>query len=98
MPEKGIMPALDALWPRRFGRLRGPEYDFRADLSSAVLRRNDRMSSATTRKSAPAGQPREAADAFGEVLLSPWLWGPVLTAGFYLLIPHLPQQGEFLAR
>lgn len=40
----------------------------------------------------------EATDYIGSVLLSPWLWGPLLTVGFYSAIPLFPVQRPFLER
>lgn len=56
------------------------------------------MSSSTAPATAPLPEPSRTTNWSGEVFISPWLWGPALTAGFYLLIPFLPRHGELLAR
>jgi hypothetical protein len=56
------------------------------------------MSSAITGKSATLLQTPSANRAAGALFLSPWLCGPVLTIGFYLLLSQLPQQADSLTR
>jgi biopolymer transport protein ExbB/TolQ len=56
------------------------------------------MSSESTGKSAPLSTPRGAANKGNHPLQSPWLWGPLLTVGFYLAIPHVPVYGDALTQ
>ncbi len=56
------------------------------------------MSSAPTRKSAALSSATATRPQGSNPLLSPWIWGPLFTVGFYLAIPRLPLQSESLNR
>jgi len=56
------------------------------------------MSSSTTRKSDPPGPPIPSTNWAYQLVLSPWLWAPLVTLGFYLSIPHLPLHRESMTR
>jgi MotA/TolQ/ExbB proton channel family len=57
------------------------------------------MSSASTQRSAPLNHAPAALEAKGgPTLLSPWICGPLLTAGFYGLISQLPTGSASFAR
>ncbi|MFN0054151.1 MAG: MotA/TolQ/ExbB proton channel family protein [Planctomycetales bacterium] len=56
------------------------------------------MSSAPSRKSASINPHSEPSDWGAQLLLSPWLWGPALTVGFYQSLPYLPIDQTFLFR
>ncbi len=56
------------------------------------------MSSATTRKSESLGETNSTTRAENRWLSAPWLWGPLLTAGFLQFVPHLLEHRESLTR
>src|SRR5436853_7770290 len=66
--------------------------------SSAVSGRNDRMSSTITGKSTTVVKAASSTRLAGSIFLSPWVCGPLLTTGFYLLLSQLPQQAEAAKR
>src|SRR5262245_42649688 len=91
------MPARNAPQPTSRSPERGCDHSA-GHHYCAVSGRNDRMSSESTGKSAPLSTPRGDANRGNNPLQSPWLWGPLLTVGFYLAIPHVPIYGDALTR
>lgn len=56
------------------------------------------MPSTATRMPERLPLARESADRGIDFLLSPWLWAPALTVGFYQALPRLPFEQTFLNR
>src|SRR5262249_37650678 len=55
------------------------------------------MSSESTGKSAPLSATPLTSGGMRPIQ-SPWLWGPLLTVGFYVAIPFVPVYGDELTR
>ena len=56
------------------------------------------MPSVTSQKSDFLREPSPTTDGEPTLFISPWLWGPLLTAGFYVAIPFLPEYSELVKR
>src|SRR6185437_12750010 len=54
--------------------------------------RNDRMSAVPTRKSDSPADTGSDDTPGKDIVLSRWIWGPLLTVSFYLALPYLGEQ------